>query len=70
MMIGIGTKNVLKVKTDENSKIDISDLESQIKEQIKLGKQPFAIVATAGTTVSGNIDPLNEISVIAGCIKQ
>ena len=65
MMIGIGTENVLKVKTDENSKIDISDLESQIKEQIKLGKQPFAIVATAGTTVSGNIDPLNEISVIA-----
>lgn len=65
MMIGIGTDNVLKIKTDKNSKIDISDLEFQIKQQMKLGKQPFAIVATAGTTVSGNIDPLNEISEIA-----
>ena len=65
MMIGIGIDNVLKIKTDEKSKIDIADLEFQIKEQIKLGKQPFAIVATAGTTVSGNIDPLNEISEIA-----
>ena len=65
MMIGIGTDNVLKIKTDENSKIDITDLEFQIKEQMELGKQPFAIVATAGTTVSGNIDPLNEISEIA-----
>lgn len=65
MMIGIGTENVFKIKTDENSKIDVADLEFQIKEQIELGKQPFAIVATAGTTVSGNIDPLNEISEIA-----
>lgn len=65
MIIGIGTENVLKVKTNENSKIDIGDLELQIKSQIKLGKQPFAIVATAGTTVSGNIDPLSEISDIA-----
>jgi glutamate/tyrosine decarboxylase-like PLP-dependent enzyme len=65
MMIGIGTENVIKIKTDINSKIDIDDLEIQIKEQIKIGKQPFAVVATAGTTVSGNIDPLTDISKIA-----
>lgn len=65
MMIGIGMENVIKVKTDENSKIDIQDLELKINEQIGLGKQPFAIVATAGTTVSGNVDPLQPISLIA-----
>jgi glutamate/tyrosine decarboxylase-like PLP-dependent enzyme len=65
MMIGIGTENVIKIKTDINSKIDIHDLEIQINEQIKIGKQPFAIVATAGTTVSGNIDPLMDISKLA-----
>ena len=65
MMIGIGTENVVKIKADGNSKLDITDLAFQIKEQITLGKLPFAIVATAGTTVSGNIDPLKEISKIA-----
>ena len=65
MMIGIGTENVIKVKTDADSKINVHDLESQINEQLSLGKQPFAIVATAGTTVSGNIDPLAEISELA-----
>ncbi len=65
MMIGIGVENVIKIKTDENSKIDCNDLNAQIEEQLRLGKQPFAIVATAGTTVSGNIDPLKDISKIA-----
>ncbi|VAW11182.1 hypothetical protein MNBD_BACTEROID03-911 [hydrothermal vent metagenome] len=65
MMIGIGIENVIKIKTDKHSKIDCKDLSIQIQEQLKLGKQPFAIVATAGTTVSGNIDPLKEISEIA-----
>ncbi len=65
MMIGIGTDNVIKIKTDINSKLDICDLEIQINAQIKIGKNPFAIVATAGTTVSGNVDPLIEVSKIA-----
>lgn len=65
MMIGIGTENVLKIRADDNSKVDTDDLEFQIRTQISLGKEPFAIVATAGTTVSGNIDPLSEISNIA-----
>lgn len=65
MMLGIGTENVVRIKTDENSKMDVTDLKFQITSQIELGKQPFAIVATAGTTVSGNIDPLNEISEMA-----
>lgn len=65
MMIGIGTENVIKIRTDTNSKIDVNHLENQINAQTKLGKQPFAVVATAGTTVSGNIDPLIEISKVA-----
>lgn len=65
MMIGIGTENVMKIKTDANSKIDIHDLVIQINQQIDAGKQPFAIVATAGTTVSGNIDPLMALSELA-----
>ncbi len=65
MIIGIGTENVIKIKADKNSKMDIQDLERQITEQKKIGKIPFAIVATAGTTVSGNIDPLKKIAKVA-----
>lgn len=65
MIMGIGSNNVVKIKADENSKLDICHLEYQIKEQKKLGKVPFAIVATAGTTVTGNIDPIDEINTIA-----
>lgn len=65
MMIGIGGENIIKIKADENSKMDLKDLERQIFEQIKSGKNPFAIIATAGTTVTGNIDPLKEIATLA-----
>ena len=65
MLIGIGRENVIKVKTIQNSKIDAADLESQIINLLRSGKQPFAIVATAGTTVSGNIDPIEDVSYIA-----
>ena len=65
MLIGIGRENVIKVKTTHDSKIDIVDLENQIINLLRSGKQPFAIVATAGTTVSGKIDPLTDIFTIA-----
>lgn len=65
MMMGMGTDNIIKVNADENSKMDVQHLEGQIKTQKELGNLPFAIVATAGTTVTGNIDPLEEISVLA-----
>lgn len=65
MMIGIGSENVIKIEADEHSKMSVQDLKLQIDKQKELGKLPFAIVATAGTTVSGNIDPLGEIASIA-----
>ncbi|WP_222835037.1 pyridoxal phosphate-dependent decarboxylase family protein [Flagellimonas ruestringensis] len=65
MILGIGADNVIKIKADENSKMDVVHLEQQVEEQKKLGKIPFSVVATAGTTVSGNIDPLDDINRIA-----
>jgi glutamate/tyrosine decarboxylase-like PLP-dependent enzyme len=40
-------------------------LASAIEECIRLGKQPFFVGATAGTTVKGAFDPLEEIATIA-----
>lgn len=65
MLLGLGTSAVIAVKTNANSQMDVMDLERKIKEAIEQGNKPFAIVATAGTTVTGNIDPLPAISEVA-----
>lgn len=65
MLLGLGTASVVKVKINRDSQMDAADLQQKIEQSKKEGKAPFCIVGTAGTTVTGNIDPLEEISHIA-----
>merc|ERR1719187_189836 len=60
--LGIGTKNLKKIKTDENGKIIVSNLIDQIEEAIARGEKPFYVCATAGMTVGGAFDPINDIA--------
>ncbi len=62
---GIGSENVVEVDVDNNGRIDISDLEDKIIESIKKERKPIAVMATAGTTEQGAIDPLKAIGEIA-----
>ncbi|HEV7330175.1 MAG TPA: aminotransferase class V-fold PLP-dependent enzyme [Flavisolibacter sp.] len=64
MITGIGEDNVVYIKTDSNKKMDPSDLSMQVRNCLSKGLKPFMIVATAGTTVTGNIDPIEEIQAI------
>jgi sulfinoalanine decarboxylase/sulfinoalanine decarboxylase/aspartate 1-decarboxylase len=59
---GIGQANVRKIETDEVGRIDIEALRLKIKEDIKLGKKPALVNLTAGTTVLGAFDPIEEIA--------
>jgi glutamate/tyrosine decarboxylase-like PLP-dependent enzyme len=61
-MLGIGTKNICKVKVDKNYRLDPKDLKEKIIEDKNHGKYPLAVVATAGTVNTGAIDPLNDIA--------
>ena len=65
MVLGLGTNSVIPIKTEKNGKMIISDLNKSIKQKINDNGLPFCIVATAGTTKTGSIDNLNEISKIA-----
>lgn len=65
MVLGLGLEGVVLVPTNANAQMDASALEEKIQGAIARGQRPFAVVATAGTTVTGNIDPLPAIARIA-----
>lgn len=65
MVLGLGLDGVVLVPTTANAQMDVEALESLIKKALALGQRPFAVVATAGTTVTGNIDPLPAIAAVA-----
>ncbi|KDR13120.1 hypothetical protein L798_13050, partial [Zootermopsis nevadensis] len=60
--LGIGTENVILVKTDCYGKMIPSDLICCIQQTIMEGKKPFFVSATAGTTVLGAFDPLEQLA--------
>ena len=65
MMMGLGSQAAIAIRTNANAQIDITDLKDKLAEAKRANQQPFAIVATAGTTVTGNVDPIEEIGAIA-----
>ena len=64
---GISPKNIRKIPSDSNYKMKIDELEKSIKDDLKKGLYPFVVIASAGTTNTGSIDPISEISKI--CLK-
>ncbi|TWM58042.1 L-2,4-diaminobutyrate decarboxylase [Bacillus paralicheniformis] len=65
MLLGLGTSSIIPVKSSSDSKMDLDDLRKKIRQAKNEGKIPFAIAATAGTTVTGSIDPIRSIADIA-----
>ncbi|CAJ0933939.1 unnamed protein product [Ranitomeya imitator] len=60
--LGFGTENVILVKSNERGKIIPEDLEAKIIESKQKGHVPLYVNATAGTTVYGAFDPIDEIA--------
>ena len=69
-VLGIGNRNVLAVDTDEHYRMDITALETRIRElgAEGSGTRIIAVVGIAGTTETGNIDDLTAIGRI--CRRQ
>ncbi|MFQ4137247.1 pyridoxal phosphate-dependent decarboxylase family protein [Nodosilinea sp. PGN35] len=65
MVLGLGLEGVVLVPTNAQGQMDAAALDEKIRGAIARGQRPFAVVATAGTTVTGNIDPLPAIARIA-----
>lgn len=61
---GLGTNNLILIRSDEDGLMSTADLRAKIGRARAVGQLPFCVVATAGTTVAGHIDPLPEIEQI------
>ncbi len=60
-MTGIGRRNLRKIATDGQLKMNVDQLRKRVAEDRANGFLPFMVVANAGTTAAGVIDPLSEI---------
>ncbi|MBN1572413.1 MAG: aminotransferase class V-fold PLP-dependent enzyme [Deltaproteobacteria bacterium] len=62
MVLGFGRDRIKKIATDDLFQIKIDALKDAIAEDRKEGKLPFLVIANAGTTNTGAVDPLVELS--------
>lgn len=64
-ILGLGEQAVVKIKTDRSFRMNSVLLEDAVRKEIENGNIPIAVVATAGTTDFGNVDPMINIAGIA-----
>ena len=64
-ILGIGQENVIAIPTDEHNKIDCQKLAEKCQQLTAQNVKVLAIVGVAGTTETGNIDPLDKMAEIA-----
>lgn len=66
---GIGRKNLVKIDTDAEYRMDAELLRKVITADLAAGYVPLCVVAALGTTGCTAVDPLNEIAAICDDFK-
>ena len=69
-LLGLGRDNLVMVKTDGNNRIDLKLLREECRRLQERNILALALVGIAGTTETGNVDPLEELADFAqelGC---
>ena len=61
-MMGIGERAVRSIPTDEEFRMRPDELERAVADDLAAGMHPFCVVATAGTTATGAIDPIPAVA--------
>lgn len=61
-IVGIPRGNVRAVPCDGAWRMDVAALERAIEDDLAAGLRPFVVVATAGSTNTGSVDPLREVA--------
>ncbi|MER5460833.1 aspartate aminotransferase family protein [Streptomyces sp. NPDC002668] len=64
-LLGLGPDAVVSIPVDRNKRMQTVSLAAELERCAREGLVPMAVVATAGTTDFGSIDPLPEIAELA-----
>ena len=64
-VLGVGRRAIKPIACDHLARMRVDALRTEIENDLAAGILPLAIVANAGTTSTGAIDPLNAIGDIA-----
>ncbi|MGB4600157.1 MAG: putative pyridoxal-dependent aspartate 1-decarboxylase [Trichlorobacter sp.] len=65
-LLGLGRDQLVKVKTGQNNRIDLQALRQEVRRLQDQNIRPLALVGIAGTTETGNVDPLEAMADFAG----
>lgn len=60
-IMGLGTQAVVSIAADTQGRMELADLQHQHQKIVQRGARVIAVVATAGCTPTGSIDPLPAI---------
>lgn len=63
-MIGLPSVCLVKVASDARLRMDVGALRVAIDRDVAEGSRPLAVVATAGTALTGAVDPLSAIATL------
>jgi glutamate/tyrosine decarboxylase-like PLP-dependent enzyme len=64
-VLGLGQEHLVRIPTNGRGELDVAALRLALDRLAVEGRQPFVLVAIAGTTVTGAIDPLTAIGHLA-----
>ena len=64
-VIGMREATIREIEMDDRFQIRTESLKNLIEEDLTKGLHPFMIIASAGTTDTGSVDPLEETGIIA-----
>ncbi len=62
ILLGLGTRSIVKIPTNERFEMDIEKLREAISDDKAAGHLPLCVVATIGTTSTTSIDPIERIA--------
>lgn len=60
-LLGLGSDSIRAVPIDAERRMNVATLDALLHRDIASGRVPIAVVATAGTTLTGAVDPLRRI---------